>query len=847
MHSDVQSALQPWQGKLQPKEESIILSEQQDWKVAMDLFAWFSSQDDYIPNVFRYNIMFKVLGKHRKWDLLSELWNQMFHEGVRPTNVTFSTIINAYTKAGLINQAIAYFEAMPKESIIPDEVTLNTMVNLYKLSGMYSEAESFGKKFLFPEDARASDHNQPTNIETYNTLIDLCGKSGRLADATHAFEEMMSRGIRPNAVTFNTMIHICGTNDRMEEAEALFRKMEEEKCEPDVGTYSILIALLIKAGNIQAAQHAFSRMKSSSILPNTVTYRTLIIGYSLRGLVAEVENLIEEMEKKGFPLNETIMVHLTQMYIAAGNDAKASHYFDRLKLCVGLDDNHFLPLIDAYAERGSWKEAENIFFCAANMGLTRCTSLYNVMIKAYRLGKMYQKAFKLFVSMRERGVEADVATYNTMILTACDASEVGKALLMLSDMKMAGFEPHYSSYTAIVVAYGKEKLVEKAKDVFKEMEEVHPMVDMVAYSAMVNVYADAGMLEEMEATLHGMESAGHIPNCTVYTSVMKLYGKLDMVEQAEKLFTRMESINGGPDLYAKNTLLDIYGKAGMRKAAWSYFQRMQQEGHINQISCNIILTILANESGWDKEALLVATKMLDSRFVTDVLSFNNVIGVFVGNGKQQEAFELFKQMIKQGITPDLRTYDRLKDILENPGLLREAIEELGLARKEDTSNSIHRLIAFTSLYSLAELPVQAMEACTKVMESGVPLSLPACNAFLNAYGSNGQFDLAVRLFMDMQSKGPKPNAVSFTSMLLLYGKEGLVEGVTRLFSRMKQEDCTPDESTFKALIKTYKRAGRFDLVSMATHEMKFVQFLKESGGTILSEGESDMSEEEEVD
>ncbi|MCO5608393.1 hypothetical protein L7F22_062602 [Adiantum nelumboides] len=427
---DVHSIMQPWQGKLQPKEECIILSEQQDWKVAMDLFSWFSSLADYIPNrarARRFNIMFKVLGKHQKWDLLNKLWNRMSLAGVRATNVTFSTLINAYTKAGLINQAIACFEVMLKENMKPDEITLNTVVNLYKLSGMYNEAERFSKKFLFSAgDARAADCNQPLNVETYNTLINMYGKSGRLADATCTFEEMMARGITPNTVTFNTMMHICGTHDRMEEAEALFEKMEEEKCEPDVGTYSILTALHIKAANIQAAQHAFDRMKSSSILPNAVTYRTLNIGYSTKGLIAQAENLIEEMEKDGFLLDETMTVHLTQMYIEAGNDAKASYYFERLKLCRGLDGNHLLPFIDAYAQRGSWKEAEHIFSCASNLDIPSCTLLYNVMIKAYRLGKMYQMAFKLFESMREAGVETDVATYNTMILTACDAGEIRK-------------------------------------------------------------------------------------------------------------------------------------------------------------------------------------------------------------------------------------------------------------------------------------------------------------------------------------------------------------------------------------------------------------------------------------
>ena len=68
-----------------------------------------------------------------------------------------------------------------------------------------------------------------------------------------------------------------------------------------------------------------------------------------------------------------------------------------------------------------------------------------------------------------------------------------------------------------------------------------------------------------------------------------------------------------------------------------------------------------------------------------VSSFNAVIDLYANNEKHQEALAIFQEMVKQGCWPDLRTYFCLKDIIENSGLLKEAVWKLKLARKQRSS------------------------------------------------------------------------------------------------------------------------------------------------------------------
>ena len=60
---------------------------------------------------------------------------------------------------------------------------------------------------------------KPRLTSTYNTLIDLYGKAGRLNDAAEVFAEMLESGVAMDTITFNTMIFTCGSNGNMSEAE----------------------------------------------------------------------------------------------------------------------------------------------------------------------------------------------------------------------------------------------------------------------------------------------------------------------------------------------------------------------------------------------------------------------------------------------------------------------------------------------------------------------------------------------------------------------------------------------------------------------------------------------------
>nr|CAD1839122.1 unnamed protein product [Ananas comosus var. bracteatus] len=196
----------------------------------------------------------------------------MARDAVLPTNATYSTLLDAFGKAGLVKEALLWLRHMRSRRVVPDEVTAGTILRILKDSGQFDQGERFFKDWcggnsefeylepdysaldfanptsfllaeLFKTGARApvsrigsaSDEGiprKPRLAATYNILIDLYGKAGRLKDASEAFAEMLKLGIAPDTITFNTMMNICGSKGCLQKQRRCSRKWLREGFPP---------------------------------------------------------------------------------------------------------------------------------------------------------------------------------------------------------------------------------------------------------------------------------------------------------------------------------------------------------------------------------------------------------------------------------------------------------------------------------------------------------------------------------------------------------------------------------------------------------------------------------------
>ncbi|XP_014511155.1 pentatricopeptide repeat-containing protein At3g23020 [Vigna radiata var. radiata] len=695
---DLDNALRQWEETLSSREISAILKAQVSWQRALQIFEWFKEKGCYDLNVIHYNIMLWTLGRARKWGLVENLWGEMNAKGVAPVNSTYGTLIDVYSKGGLKEEALAWLQRMQNQGMEPDEVTMGIVVLLYKRGGEFRKAEEFFRRWIRGEPFRLGvshnfavyDKGSRANIclssNTYTTLIDTYGKGGQFRAACETFARMIRQGMTLNTVTLNSMIHLYGNCGRLQQACLLFQKMGEFRCRPDTWTYNILISAYIKNNNVNMAAKCLARMKQSCLEPDVVSYRILLCAYSPRKMVQEAEELVREMDERNLAIDDFTQSALTRMYVESGMLEQSWLWFRRFHLAGNISSACYSANIDAYGERGYTLEAEKVFMCCKEK--KKLTVLeFNVMIKAYGIGKCYDKACQLFDCMKKFGVVADKCSYSSLIHILASADKPHDARSYLERMQKAGLVSDCVPYCVVIKSFAKLGQLKMAEELYQTMLGYSVQPDVIIYGVFINAFADAGSVKEANKYVNEMRKAGLPGNPTIYNSLIKLYTKLGYLLEAQETYKLLQSSDEGPSTFSSNCMIDLYTELVMVEQAKEIFESLKKKEIANEFSYAMMLCMYKKIGRLD-EAIQIATHMRRLGLLTDVLSYNNVLGLYSLDRRLREATETFKEMIKSGIQPDDFTFRALANILLNCGVSKRAVGRLEVMVKRDSPHGL---------------------------------------------------------------------------------------------------------------------------------------------------------------
>ncbi|KAK7324412.1 hypothetical protein VNO77_27948 [Canavalia gladiata] len=874
--NDVEEALDSFHENLGPKEITVILREQSSkWERVVRVFEWFKSREGYVPNGIHYNVVLRALGKAQQWDQLRLCWIDMAKNGVLPTNNTYSILVDVYGKAGLVQEALLWIKHMRMRGFFPDEVTMSTAVKVLKDVGEFDRAHRFYKGWcdgkielddldlegslglstngstsmsisfkhflsteLFKIGGRIADSGNGTLLSmesvtpqkpqlpsTYNTLIDLYGKAGRLKDAADVFADMLKSGVAVDTCTFNTMMYLCGSCGNLAEAESLLGIMEEKGVSPDTTTYNIFLSLYANAGNIDAALSCYRRIREVGLIPDRVTYRALLGVLCAKNMVQVVEALIDEMEKSFVSVDEHSLPGIVEMYVNEGALDKANDLLRKFEMNKELSSNICAAIMDVFAEKGLWSETENMFYRGRELsGKKRDVIEYNVMIKAYGKAKLYDKAVSLFKGMKNHGTWPSDSTYNSLIQMLSGADLVDQARDLVIEMQEMGLKPHCQTFSAIIGCYARRGQLSDAVTVYQEMVRAGVKPNEVVYGSLINGFAEHGSLEGALQFVHMMEESGLSANLVVLTSLLKSYCKVGNLEGARAIYERMKNLEGGLDLVACTSMIGLFADLGYVSEAKLAFENFREMGLVDAISYATMMH-LYRDIGMIDEAIEIAEELKLSGLLRDCISFNKVLVCYAANGQFYECGELIHEMISQKLSPTSGTFKVLFTILKKGRIPIEAVAQLESSYQEGKSYAWQT--AFTTLYSLVGMHTLALESAKTFLESEVDLDSSAYNVAIYAYTSAGDIDKAMNIYMKMRDEHVEPDLVTYIYLVGCYGKAGILEGVKRIHTQLKYGDIETSKSLFKAIIDAYKICNRKDLVHLVNQEMKFAFNSKE--------------------
>ncbi|KAM1894075.1 hypothetical protein FF1_037140 [Malus domestica] len=358
IESDVSEALKGLGDNILEQDAVVVLNNMNNPENALLALNYFHKRLKPKREVILYNVTLKVCRKGKDLDRAEKLFDQLLQRGVKPDNVTFSTMISCARMCSLPDKAVEWFEKMPSFGCNPDDVTYSAMIDAYGRAGkvemafslydrartekwridpvtfstlikIHGQSGNFDGCLNVYEEMKAI--GAKPNLVIYNTLLDAMGRARRPWQAKKIYREMISRELSPNWVTYASLLRAYGRARYSDDALNVYKVMKEKGLELNVILYNTLLAMCADVGYTDEAVDIFEEMKSSETLkPDSWTFSSMITVYSCSGKVTEAEATLNEMLEAGFEPNIFILTSLIQCYGKAKRTDDVVRIFNQL-------------------------------------------------------------------------------------------------------------------------------------------------------------------------------------------------------------------------------------------------------------------------------------------------------------------------------------------------------------------------------------------------------------------------------------------------------------------------------------------------------------------------------------
>ena len=251
-------------------------------------------------------------------------------EGVEPSSFLYNALIGKLGKARRIDDCLFYFAEMRNLGIRPTSVTYGTIVNaLCRVSD-----ERFAEELF---DEMESMPNYKPRPAPYNSLMQFFLTTKRDSSKVLAYHErMLARGIEPTMHTYKLLIDTYATLEpiNLSAAEAVLDTIRASGQAPEAVHYASFIhakgcVLHDMAGARQVFDEAIA---NPGIRPQACLYQALFESMVANHSVAETEELLEHMSARRVTMTPYIANTLIHGWATEKNITKAKAVYESVGL-----------------------------------------------------------------------------------------------------------------------------------------------------------------------------------------------------------------------------------------------------------------------------------------------------------------------------------------------------------------------------------------------------------------------------------------------------------------------------------------------------------------------------------
>jgi pentatricopeptide repeat protein len=537
-----------------------------DMQKAAKYFA--DAKELELVDVVSYNTMIKGLLTSGGMEPVKGLLAEMAQQGMKPTHVTFHSILHAAVRGGDRDAAWSWLSELQRAELKPTSVTCSILLKL--VTKPSHGADMSRVMSLIKEGEMKMDEVLLTSI------VDVCLKTQRLDLLAERLRDCKDKSVfnRLSAPTYGAMIKAYGQAQNVGEVWNLWNGMIRSDVQPTVITLGCMVDALVMNGGVDSAWELVNELweqESQKVLLNTVIYSTILKGFAMNRLLGKAFAVYDTMQARGVVGNTITYNTMLNALVRCGDIRRLPQLLEDMRSAspqVEPDMITYSTIMKGYCSSGDLdKGLELLRDMVASGQYAPDEVMYNSLLEGCAKEQRLEDALTLLNKMQAAGVAQSNYTLSIMIKLLGRAKHLSKAFDMLQEAKRKGVRPNIQVWTCLMQACFHNRQLKKALAVHDECVDDGCLLDEKAYTSLARGCMQAGAVETAVEVVrcasglsgHGLRQAKVAPQGVDAKCLQEILKKLEM---------------GGKKQLAQQLSEDL--EAGQRQ---SQVSRSQQRGN----------------------------------------------------------------------------------------------------------------------------------------------------------------------------------------------------------------------------------------------------------------------------
>lgn len=367
--------------------------------------------------------------------------NKVFKEMNERNEVTWCSMLYAYTNTGQFNLANEVF------CVMPNRVTI-----------------------------------------AWNIMIVGHAKYGEIELCLSLFKEMRENLFLPDQWTLSALMNACAESSEAKYGYMVHAFVIKTGWSSAVEAKNSILSFYAKLGN---QSHAIKEFESTGML-SQVSWNAIIDAYMKKGDIEEAFSVFQRAPEK----NVVSWTSMITGYARNSNEEQALSFFvEMIKNCLCPDDFTFGAVLHACSSLAVLGLGSMVHGCVVHYGFQAYVYVGNGLVNMYAKCGDIEGSIRAFSEILDK----DLVSWNAMLYGFGMHGLASEALQLYNHMIASGTKPDKVTFIGLLITCSHVGLIEEGRMFFESMESIYGLsyeIDHVA--CMVDMLGRGGYLKEAE-------------------------------------------------------------------------------------------------------------------------------------------------------------------------------------------------------------------------------------------------------------------------------------------------------------------------------------------------------------